>query len=88
MLIITSAAIQYKGSDGFLKMKVGRRHHEIIKQIHDDGDTESYLKNHVHGFIVTGKHDSMFIDTEEATELAELMNIPMRGGVLISEDLW
>ena len=26
--------------------------------------------------------------SSEATELAELMNIPMRGGVLTSEDLW
>lgn len=88
MIKFVNAAIQYQDKDGLFKRKVGRRHHEIIKQIHDDGDTEFYLKTHEHGFIVTGKHDSMFVDTEEATELAELMNIPMRGGVLTSEDLW
>lgn len=88
MIEFVNAAIQYQDKDGLPKMKVGRRHHEIIKQIYDDGDTESYLKTHVDGFILSSKYGSMFVDREEATELVESMNISMIGCVLTSEDLW
>lgn len=88
MVKFMKSAILYKDSNGHTKIRVGKRHHEIIKQIHDEGNTKSYFKYHVDGFILSSRYGSMFVDREEATELAESMNIPMIGCVLTSEDLW
>ena len=83
-----TAAIIYKNKEGNLVERRGRRHHEIIRAIHDAGDTALYKKWHVDGFIYGEEWTAQFIDREEATKIAEEQGIKMRGCVLTSEDLW
>lgn len=83
-----SAAILYKDPNGEEKIITGRRHHEIIKNIHDLGHTDNYKKYHVDGFIVEHKGREYFKDRNQSTDIAKLLGIKMRASVLTSEDLW
>lgn len=89
-----SAAIQIKLPDGTEKIFTGKRHHEIIKDIHDAGLTDIYKETHVDGFMLrytktrNGKNGKVFKDRTLSTEIAKSMGIWMRSGVLTSEDLW
>lgn len=83
-----TAAIMYKNKEGDLVERRGRRHHEIIRAIHDAGDIALYKKWHVDGFIYGEEWTAQFIDREEATKIAKEQGIKMRGCVLTSEDLW
>ena len=82
------AAIRYKTSGDIWTERRGKRHHEIIKAIHDAGETEQYKKCHVDGFIIGEDWTEEFVDRETATEIAKAWGIKMRGCVLTSEDLW
>ena len=82
------AAIIYKTGNNVWTERIGRRHHEIIKAIHDAGEIEQYKKTHVDGFIVGEDWTAYFVDRETATEMAKAWGIKMRGSVLTSEDLW
>ena len=69
----------------------GKRHHEIIKRIHDIGYGDAYKKYHVDGFMVLDDETGSlaFVDREEATSIAEEQNIKMISpDALTSEDLW
>lgn len=80
-----SAAIRfYDPVTNEFKIYTGRRHHEIIKHIHDDGLTMYYKKYHVDGFIING----VFHDRLMSTKIAQAHGIPMVGCELTSEDLW
>ena len=72
------AAIQYDLPDGRIRERYGRRHHEIIKAIHDDGETEYYKKTHRDGFIIGLPWTARFVDRDEATRIAEEMGIKMK----------
>lgn len=82
------AAIKYKTGEDTWTERRGRRHHEIIKAIHDAGETSQYKKCHIDGFIFGEDWTAEFVDRETATEIAKQMGIEMRGSVLTSEDLW
>lgn len=82
------AAIRYKTDEDIWTERRGRRHHEIIKAIHDAGETEQYKKSHIDGFIIGEDWTAEFVDRETATEIAKEMGIKMRGCVLTSDDLW
>lgn len=88
MKCFKQAAIIYKNENGDFVERTGKRHHEIIKAIHDDGETSLYKKWHVDGFIYGENWTRTFIDRDKATEIAKEMGIVMRGCVMTSEDLW
>ena len=92
MLNFIEAAIKIKDPDDYSDLVVcGRRHHEIIKRLYDLGYGEAYKKYHNHGFTILDDENGsiMFVDTHEATSIAEKQNIKMISpGVLTSEDLW
>lgn len=83
-----AAAIRYKNKDGLISERHGKRHHEIIRAIHNDGEIEYYKQWHEDGFIFGESLTARFINREEATKIARDMKIPMIGCVLTSEDLW
>ena len=60
----------YKNKEGNLVERRGRRHHVIIRAIHDAGDIALYKKWHVDGFIYGEEWTAQFIDREEATKIA------------------
>ncbi len=90
-IIFSCAAIRfYDRENGVWIEFYGRRHHEIIKDIHDKGYSDDYKSNHIDGFmyIIDDNPVPIFIDRDTATELAKSAGIPMIGCVLTSEDLW
>ena len=82
------AAIRYNAGEDIWTERRGKRHHEIIKAIHDAGETEQYKKSHMDGFIIGEYWIDEFVDRETATKIAKALGIKMRGCVLTSEDLW
>ena len=90
-IVFLCAAIRfYDRENGVWVESCGRRHHEIIKDIHDEGYSDDYKANHIDGFMYMIDDDPspIFINRDTATELAKLAGIPMIGCVLTSEDLW
>ena len=83
-----SAAILFIDDNGNEKIFTGRRHHEIIKDIHDAGYTDQYKRYHLDGFIVKWRDKEVFKDRELSTMIAKQKGIEMRSSVLTSEDLW
>lgn len=91
-LTFLRAAIRFRDRElGVTLESCGRRHYEIIKDIHDEGYTEDYLAWHVDGFMYMIDDDPspMFMDRDTATEVAKAAGIPMiASNCLTSEDLW
>lgn len=90
-IIFLCAAIRfYDRENGVWLESCGKRHHEIIKNIHDEGHTDDYKANHIDGFMYMIDDDPspIFIDRETATELVKTADFKMIGSVLTSEDLW
>ena len=90
-LVFLSAAIRFYDRElGVWLESCGKRHHEIIKNIHDEGYEADYKANHTDGFMYMIDDDPspLFMDRETATEIVKGANIPMIGSVLTSEDLW
>jgi hypothetical protein len=81
-----SSALYDPITDGKFK---GRRHHEIIKAMQEEGYPSHIVKRCIQGFIV--KHsdykEEYFISRDEATEIAKDNDYPMIGSILTSEDL-
>ena len=87
-----SAAIQFFDKDGKEIVMTGKRHHEIIADIHDKGYEECYKKFHLDGFIVeysNSQHTTrLFKDRKISTQIAKSLGIDMISNTLTSEDLW
>lgn len=90
-LVFLSAAIRFYNRElGMWLESCGKRHHEIIKDIYNQGYTADYKANHIDGFMymIDNNPSPLFMDRETATEIVKAANIPMIGCVLTSEDLW
>lgn len=86
-----ASAIYFKSDKGPMIMQ-GERHCDIIQEIANLGLTKDYKAGHTDGFwcnVHCMNHDTtMFINRENATQIAKRANYPMIGSVLTSEDLW
>ena len=82
-----SSALYDPITDGKFK---GRRHHEIIKAMQEEGYPSHIIKRCIQGFMVQhcDYRDIYFMNREEATEIAKDNDFPMIGSILTSEDLW
>lgn len=87
-IVFIDSAIMYYNNQNTPVLALGKRHHEIIKRIHDHGHTDEYKKSHVDGFVIKVNDEIRFLNREDATKLAKIIGIEMQGGVLTSEDLW
>lgn len=85
-----AAAIQVKDNEtGTCLNFCGKRHHLILRDIREKGYWDNYIRYHKHGFMVIDNNELKFVDTEEATRIAQELGIDMiSSGVLTSEDLW
>ncbi len=90
-LMFLTAAIQFYDRENEVWLEMyGKRHHEIIKTIHNQGYEADYKANHKEGFmyILDDNYDVQFMDRETATKIAKDNGFNMIGCVLTSEDLW
>ena len=78
-IIWVSSTIRILDSQNAILEFNGKRHHEIIKQIHDAGYIEDYKRNHIDGFTVLIDNKPLFLSREEATKIAKEENISMIG---------
>lgn len=87
---VTSAICFWDSTHNKWINKTGRRHHEIIKNIHDEGYSNDYKKNHIDGFMyfLDNDYTLRFMDRNTATQIAKIAGFKMIGCVLTSEDLW
>ena len=87
-----SAAIQFFDDNGQEIIMTGKRHHQIIADIHDKGYEECYKRCHNDGFIVeysnNGQSIEVFKDRNISTQIAKNLGIEMQSSILTSEDLW
>ena len=71
-----------------LKIFVGKRHHEIFKQLKEKGYTKEEIAHSRQGFLIGEDGVVKFISRDKATEIAKAYQYPMIGSILTSEDLW